>query len=274
MTISMSWKSLGWQLQEIVNLKDQGVPHLELLQLYKFSGKRKEDTENILWFVTPTLNPLKADAFVSNLLQKALMKSSFAPEVDVYLTPIVGNKEKTNYKDDNGGCLFNNFPTASSGKNSTSSELNVFHKTLMRWGSVLQPKCLITFSIGKPMIRYNDLPNNVIDKLSDLSERPLYTFGSEPEEIDEITSESYKQKTEESFGQWCIEQEIQWIDFSLDASKKNFEDVAATEWKSFVGPCLKWLVEGARFQPVIEEDPLKDIEVIPALEMPPEFANL
>jgi hypothetical protein len=270
----MSWKTLGWQLQEIVNLKDQGVPFLELLQLYKFAGKKKDDTENLLWFVLPTLSPLKADAFVANLLQKALMKGSFLPEVDVYVTPLIGQKEKFSYKDENGGCLYHGFPTASSRKNPTSPDLNVFHKTLMRWGSILQPKCLITFTLGKPMIRYNELPHNVVDKLADLSERPLYTFGSEPEDIDELTSLSYKQQTAESFGQWCIEQDIHWIDFTLDADKKNFEEVAATEWKSFVGPCLKWLIEGARFQPVVEDDPLKDIEVIPALEMPAEFANL
>jgi hypothetical protein len=113
-----------------------------------------------------------------------------------------------------------------------------------------------------------------VDKLSDLSERPLYVFGSEPEDIDELTSEVYKQDVSKSFGQWCVEQEIHWIDFSLDIEKKNFEEVATTEWKTFIGPCLKWLIEGARFQPVIEDDPLADIEVIPALEMPPEFANL
>ena len=260
------------QLLEIVNVKDsQEKIGAELGQLYKFSGA-KEDRENALWFIAPSLSPLRADSFVANLLQKALMKGSFSPQAEVYFSSIVGTRKSGRSFDDNGGLLFNGFPTQKNPEKDIP--LNALRKTLLRWGSMLQPRCIITFTLGRAMIRYNNVPTNIIDKLADVCERPVYPFGQEPIELDEDTGVQYKQDIDSSFGQWCTENDIAWLDFTLDATQKEFEEVVQAEWKNFVGPSLKWLTEGLRFQPIVEDDPLADIEVIPALDMPPEFANL
>lgn len=260
------------QLLEIVNAKDQQTKiGPELLQLYKIKGK-KEDRENSLWFLAPSLSPLRADAFVSSLLQKAFLKGSFVPQAEVYYTSIVGTRQPMKAHEDNGGLLYEAFPTKE--YRDEGQNLSPFRKTLLRWGESISPRCLITFSVGRPMIRHNDVPTNIVDKLCDVCERPMYIFGQEPYELDEDTGIQYKQDTATSFGQWCSEREIGWIDFTLDSQFKTFEEVVQNEWKTFVGPSLKWLTEGLRFQPVEEHDPLADIEVIPAMELPPEFANL
>ncbi|NCN26181.1 hypothetical protein GW915_01275 [bacterium] len=260
------------QLLEIVNVKDtQQKIGPELLQLYKFKGK-KEDKENALWFLAPSLSPLRADAFVSNLLQKAFLKGSFNPQAEVYYASMIGSRKSERAHEDNGGPLYEGFPTKAYKEEGQS--LNAFRKTLLRWGESFSPGCIITFSVGRPMIRHNEVPNNIVDKLCDICERPMYVFGQEPYELDEDSGVQYKQDTATSFGQWCSEREIAWIDFTLDGQYKTFEEVVQNEWKTFVGPSLKWLTEGLRFQPIEEHDPLADIEVIPALEMPPEFANL
>lgn len=262
----------AWQLLEIVQpdmesslSKSDDLP----LQLFFFRGHEPED-KTALWFTGGFQGATKADSHILGLLQKAVSKGTFIAQPDLYLTPVVKAMSEKNSRYPKGsGSLF---PTAQNTQTITESHPQV--STLMRWTHKIQAKAMISFSVGTPMIRYLNAPSDVVNRLSEIAERPAFAFGTEPEEKNEDGTLIPRQNMESSFGQWCTEQELVWIDFSINATLKNFEEVAQNEWRSCVGPALKWLTEGLRFNPPKEESLLPKLQVIPTLELPTEFANL
>lgn len=262
--------SHAWQLLEIVQpdvesslSKADDLP----LQLFFFRGHEPED-KTALWFVGGFEGASKADSHILGLLQKAVSKGTFVAQPDLFLTPVVkamslgNNGSKTSCE---------GFPTA---QNSEASNHNLQVSTLMRWAQKTQAKALVSFSVGTPMIRYYNAPTDVIGRLSEIAERPAFLFGTEPEEKNEDGSIIPRAAFDKSLGLWCTEQEMVWIDFSVNGSLKTFDEVAQNEWRTCVGPALKWLTEGLRFNPPKEENLLPKLQVIPAIELPAEFANL
>jgi len=245
------------------------------LQLFKWKGKNREDN-SALWFVGGLEGAAKADSFILHLFQKAVTKGIFGPHPDLFLTP-VGHPLSSDRKYNPGNGkptdpALKGFPDSTDG--SLPADACIENFTLSRWALHALPKALVTFSNGTSKIRYRNVGEDVVSKLSELAERPAYPFGEEPEERADDGSLIPRQSIEHTLGAWLALKDVLWIDFSLSATLKNLDEVAVGEWKSFIGPALKWLVEGLRFAPLKEDEFLPKLEVIPALEMPPEFANL
>lgn len=271
------------------------------LQLLKFNGF-ENDPSSTLWFAAGLDGTSRSDTYVINLFHKALMKGLFNVAADVYLTPMlnpfgVKNASRLNIE---GIDVLNNFPS----EGNTVSKFARETKTVMRWMEMTKPRAVITFSAGEPMIRCENIPEAVVERLSEISEKSV--FGRdillESNKTPNIAEQSlsapayltaYAQFLEQNnaseiaeqikpnanwnstFGLWCAQQGVGWIHFGLTDSKKSFEEVAQEEWRTCVGPALKWLCEGLRFNPPKEENSgMPKLQVIPVLEMPPEFANL
>lgn len=275
MTSENSSKNVPWQLLELVQVNPDPFANKGQipLQLFKFKGTEPED-DTTLWIVAGPEGSAKGDSYIVQLLQKALVKGTFLNSPDIFLTPVMNPQASEKSSGKNGAHtknLLHGFPTAT--KLATGANpLEV--QTLMRWAQYIKPKALITFSLGLPHIRYRNAPPELLQKISEIAERPAYEFGTEPEHQAEDGQMVPRDNIESSLGQWCVEQGIAWIDFSLNTSHKSFDDMAQVEWKTCVGPALKWFVEGHRLNPPKEETLLPKLEVIPSLELPPEFANL
>jgi hypothetical protein len=268
--------SYQWKLSEFVQIGadvydgGSGIP-LQLLSLNVLPAT-EESQKSSIWFLGGFSGPSKNDAHVVNLLQRAIEKATFDPVLDIYMTPVVNSSSsskapKLNHQ---GIDVSNCFGDLESGKT-----LPLEAKCLIRWAKTIQPKAVITFSNGpSPFIRYLNAPNEIMQRLAELAERNVYSFGTEPEDKLEDGTFKERESSEATFGAWCVTQGISWIDFRIDSTKKSFNDVKDADWRPSFGPAIKWLVEGFRFNPPAEEPAYELPQVIPALEMPPEFANL
>jgi len=267
-------KTPNWQLLEIAQIQSDSFPSKSgiPLQLFKMNGRQPEENTS-LWFIAGSEGSSKADAFIMSLFQKALSKGTFVPAPDLFMTPVINplvsdKASRTNPLQKNYLC---GFPTTKSTETvSLSSEVS----TLMRWKERISPKAIISFSSGSSMIRHMNAPEEIVRRLSELSERNAFAFGTEPELQAEDGSTIPREIIDGSLGQWCVDQGVVWIDFCMNGSIKSFDEIAQLEWRTCVGPALKWLVEGLRFNPPKEEAAFPKLQVIPALDMPPEFANL
>jgi hypothetical protein len=191
------------------------------------------------------------------------------PVADIYLSPLVNPAlNPKSIKPGTVTALQQEF------SNEASSFVSTEAKTLKRWFERIQPKCVVTFSSGNSWIRHQNLPPDLVEKLGILTERGVFACGSEPLPMDSDGNAMERPNIDQSFGAWAASQGCAWIDFALDTSRKNFDEVREQDWKSSLGPALKWLLEGPRFAPPKEPEPVELPKVIPALEMPPEFANL
>ena len=149
------------------------------LQLLKFFGTQS-DTESLLWFVGGQAGNTKADAYIMNLLQKSLQKGSFALATDLFLTPVLNPTGwlKNSKSNSRGIDLLENFPTLNTEFNPPQSCIETL--AAMRWAETIRPKALVTFSAGQQIIRYKNVPANIVERLKEISERPIYEFGTEP----------------------------------------------------------------------------------------------
>jgi len=264
-----------WKLKEFVQVEPEsfegaGSIPLQLLEYQAPVHDRNDTNGKSIWLLAGFCGPNKNDGHILALVQRAIASQTFENAVDVYLTPLVnpsarGKKPQSNFQDID---LNEAFGESSSGSQATEV------KTLKRWVQQISPKAIVTFSNGQSMIRYLNTPLEIIQRLSEISEIPQYVFGTEPEEVLEDGNKIPRENFESSFGSHCISNNIAWIDFSVDKSKKNFEDLKTADWKPAIGPALKWLVEGFRFDPPKEEPKPVLPEVIPVLDIPPELANL
>ena len=254
------------------DLLNEGASPLQLLRFFGLSC----ELESSLWFVGGQMGNTKADAYMMNLLQKALQKGNFSLATDIFVTPVMNptgwlKNLKTNSR---GIDLTANFPTVVN--TSSSAVLAPETLSMMRWADTIRPKAIVTFSTSQQMIRYKNVPANIVERLKEISERPAYEFGTEPALNNDQGEVLPLQDVSGALGAWICEKypEAAWIDFCVIDSKKSFEEVAQEEWKLHVGPALKWLCEGLRFNPPKEEPITNKLQVIPVLDMPPEFANL
>lgn len=278
------------------------------LQLLKFQGA-ESDPLSTLWFAAGLDGTSRSDTYIINLFHKALSRGLFNVAADVYLTPMlnpfgVKNGSRLNLENID---LLKNFPCEGNKVEKLAKETS----TIMRWAQLVKPRAVITFSSGEPMIRCENIPENVVERLAEISEKSVWgkqniveansmpsvesimnagnnnpsgsssylaayaQFLEENNAVEVAEQIKPNENWESTFGLWCAQQGFGWIHFGLTDSKKSFEDVAQEEWRTCVGPALKWLSEGLRFNPPKEETPaLPKLQVIPVLEMPPEFANL
>jgi len=264
-----------WNLKEFIQVGPESFDNQPTLplQLLERSLNKEESAEASLWLMGGFQGTGKNDSQILNLVLRAVQTGTFSPAVDLFLTPVVnptsrGAAPRLNKKGENLSAVFEQ----SAEDIQQSGPLEI--RTLLRWMKSVNPKALITFSTGLPMIRYLNTPVEIMRKLSEISDLEAHVVGTEPQEKDEDEQLLPREALEHSFGSWCATQGVCWIDFCIDRNKKAFDDLKESDWKTSVGPALKWLVEGFRFNPPEEEQPALLPKVVPVLEMPPEFANL
>ena len=221
------------------------------MQLFHHSGK-SADSDNRIFFVSGFQGPTKHDTHVSGLLQKALMKSLFSPLADVWMTPVVNpsSDPKNSWMNHKGTNMAQ-----------IATEDSLESTTLLRWIGSARPKAVVSISVGATAgIHAIGAPAQVTQRLVDMIEKPLLNAAEE--------------RPLSGLSQWCSDNNIIWLEFVLDEGKKTFEEIRDTDWRRHFGPAIKWLLEGERFNPPKEEDLSLEHLIVPALEMPPEFAHL
>lgn len=261
----------NWKLVEFVDLGSDSLDAggTRIMQLFHYKVDKENLQENSVWFLSGFYGPSQGDSTICALLQKAITKNLFSVENELFLTPSVFSDT-----DDSSPELDVSLHDFRLEKDRPSPQTPHGPATLMRWFNQRRPRAVVTFSVGQPLIRVKNCPDFVVDSLRNVSERAVYEFGSEPEVLDLDGSSIPRENVEAYFAAWCTAHGASWIDFSVDANLKSFDELVQQEWKTSVGPALKWLIEGSRFNPPKEESGIESIEIVPVLEMPPEFANL
>ena len=272
-----------WKLLEMLHIgddpmdSDSGAP----LQWLKFSGTQP-DAQGPIVILAGFSGSARNESRILQLLQKALSNGIISTVSDLYLCPIVNpaSQSKAPHLSHRGNDIFNDFPTL---KDKSASDIGQsFEVTqLLRWISKVQPKAILSLQADKCCINHFGASDDILEKLSTLSERPVLALGERPKLSEEEQRELAKMPEEEivvhnydkNLGQWCHENGIIWINFSVDAAKKDFEELRE-DWRLNTGPALKWLLEGPRFNPPVEEPFFLTPTVVPSVELPPELMNL
>jgi|GEM_PF-1799877 len=255
-----------WKTIEFVNVGPEFIGGKEVapLQLLQACGPSATTAQSALWVMGGFEGTTKKDSYFTNLLQKAVQSGVIQPITDIFLTPLINpaSDPKNTSLNITGVSLLGDFP----GETNSDCPKAFETKTLLRWNEKIQPKAIVSFVTGPNLVRYNELvPPEVVNKLSELCERPAFLWGTEPEMLPGQGNR---------LGDWCKANGICWIEFSIEDSKKSFQEIAESDWKKHIGASLKWLCEGPRFDPPKEEEPSLKHLIVPVLEMPPEFANL
>jgi hypothetical protein len=262
-----------WQLLEMVQVvsdpfePDAGAP----MQLLKFAGSQPE-LQGPIVILAGFEGPAKNDGRILQLLQKAVSSTVVRPVSDLYVVPVANPtaREKSSYLNEKGQDILHDFPTQSQLSGSDigpSMEVGI----LTRWLAKIQPKAIFSIRAGQPLFRHCDVSQDVLDKLQSLAERPVLELNQKIPLAD--GEEEVPHNLQKSLGQWCQENSILWIEFSVDGGKRSFEEVRE-DWRINVGPAFKWLLEGPRFNPPAEDTLYVTPTVVPTLDLPPELANL
>ena len=280
-----------WKLLEMVHLSDDptdpdaGAP----LQWLKLAGSNPDQQEPIL-ILGGFQGSVQNDNRVLQLLQKALSSGIIQTCSDIYLCPIVNpscrNSEPHLNRDRQD--IMNSFPLEG-----FTDKLPMESQAIINWVERIQPKAIITLDSGENLINQNGVADDLLEKVAALAEREVLSIGEKPtEEIQEepqlnalgMPIEAFQTRTfsedsqlkrslEFNIGKWCEEKEIIWINFSITSDKMSFEEIRE-DWRMNLGPAMKWIFEGPRFNPP-EEDPVLDSPtVVPTLDLPPELMNL
>jgi hypothetical protein len=264
-----------WKLVEMVHVAtelSEGLGSVPL-QLLKWNGAHQEAASNAVFVFSGYQGSGRGDSHLSQLFQRAITRSLFKPEVDVYVVPVVNpmpQSRKINFNLD-GIDISQDFPSSAA---LAEAGRSLEARTLMRWIETTRPKALLSFSVGPSIVRFNNVAPDLIEKIQRFSEKEAFTVGEEPVTLDQNGNSLGREDLSLSLGQWASEQGLHWLDFRVDALKKSFDEVKDSDWKSSFGPAAKWLIEGLRFSPELEEPAFQLPEVIPTLDLPPEFANL
>lgn len=254
-----------WKTVEFVSVGPEFIGGREVapLQLIQAQGPAVAG-QGPLWILAGFEGATKKDSYFTALFQKAVQSGVIQPLSELYMTPLSNpaSDPKNQAANIHGVTLLSDFPVGDEAGYPKAFET----KTFLRWAQRVRPKAIVSFVTGPSLIRYNELvPMDIVNKLSELCERPVFLWGTEPEVM---TGAGHR------LGDWCKEQGICWIEFSIEDSKKSFQEIAETDWKKHIGASLKWLCEGPRFDPPKEEEPSLKHLIVPVLEMPAEFANL
>jgi len=268
-----------WKLLEMVHVgedptdTEDGAP----LQWLKLSGTQP-DAQGPIVILAGFEGSARNESRVLQLLQKALSSGVINTVSDLYVCPTTNPNanSKATHLNLKGSDIMYDFPTQ---KNRAASDIaqSAEANHLIRWIEKVQPKAVLTLQADKNYINHYGVSDEVIEKLTTLSERPVLNIGERPA----LTEEELKNNIEEelphhnldkSLGQWCEEKEILWINLAIDGSKKDFEELRE-DWRLNVGPALKWLLEGPRFNPPVEEPFFPAPTVIGTVDLPPELMN-
>lgn len=229
-----------WTLKEFVNANTNGDIAKNPLQLFSHNAK---PLDYGVWFITGFRGESSPECSVGNLIMRAVENRVFRPAMDLHVTPFAN-----------------------------PAGVGLDTKTLSRWLTSVAPRLVVTFSRGPSAVRHMNVPETMIDKIKELSEKPIFELGTEDKQLvdgqgDVVGPFDY----DHNFSSICRSHEVSWIDFSINSDANHYTEIRDREWRSLVGPTLKWLVEDDRFAPP-KEEPQFQHEVIPPIELPPEFA--
>ena len=262
-----------WRVPESQPTSTEPTPTNRVAQSAPKTEEGEEASINLktpLWFLSGFYGAGKADAQIAALVARAVERGAFESKVDLFMTPICNPTASKSAKNWQGEDLTKVF-----GSETPTDLKSVEAKSLLRWIDYIKPRAIITFSIGESMIRHQNVPTDVIRKLGEISELETFAVGEEKQRSNEDGEVIAREDLANSFPAWCAQyRDVAWIDFCLDESRKKFEVLRDEEWRPSVGPALKWLSEGARFNPPPEEEKPQLPDVVPVVELPPEFANL
>jgi hypothetical protein len=240
---------------EIASEADMGRP-VAPMQLFRFQGKDSASPNKVL-VISGTLGPSGNDVHLSGLLQKAIGRGIFANHADVFVVPVLNPSVEAK-----GGSPLN--PTGktlrelSPDLTGNTPEL----ETLDRWIRKIEPKAIIALGTGSNALATAGLLPHVVSRLCEVTEKP-----------DAGSSESFISSFP-GLKKYAEDHGLLWIEFLMEDTKKTFDEVREGEWKKSVGPALKWLLEADRFDPPKEEPLPIEHMIVPALELPSEFAHL
>jgi hypothetical protein len=283
-----------WKLLEMVQLSDDptdsqaGAP----LQWLNLGGTDPEVQEPIL-IVGGFQGATNNDNRIIQLMKKAFSSGIIKPTSDIYLCPIINpsSQSKNSHLNADNADLMNSFPIDDDSAE-TRASLPLEVRSIMSWVEKISPKAVITLDSGENLINQSGINDELIEKISALAEREVLELGETPE-IEEETEvvfnalgvalntaaartaerEKIHRSWKGNIGNWCAEKEIPWINFSINSDKKSFDELKE-DWRLNIGPAMKWLFEGPRFNPPEEEPEIPSPTVIPTLDLPPELMNL
>jgi hypothetical protein len=272
--------SKSWSLVELVEVAES-LGDLEMgspMQLLRWDGKNPEGQGPIL-IVSGFSGAQRPDAATGQLLQKAVSSGVFNPYSTLYFCPMANptSQGKNCHLNHEGGDILYDFPTS---KPETSSDQpqSLESKTLQKWIEAIKPIAVIALISEARGIHHASCPTDIVEKVKKLSEREVFELGQYPAQTEEEMRAGTPRicdlhQMDKSFGRWVEEKGMHYLEISFDPKKKSFEDIRE-DWRSCVGPALKWLLDDPRFNPQEEELPFALPNVIPTLDLPPELANL
>lgn len=269
-----------WNLVELVEIAES-LGDLEMgspLQLLRWDGKNPEGQGPIL-IVSGFSGTQRPDAAAGQLLQKAVASGVFNPFSTLYFCPMTnptsqGKNCHLNYE---GGDILYDFPTSTK-ESSSDLPQSLESKTLQKWIEMAKPIAVIALVSEARAIHHANCPSDIVEKMKKLSERDLYEVGQYPAQTEEeiragTPKISELHQMDRALGKWVAEKGMHYLEVAFDPKKKSFDDIRE-DWKSCVGPALKWLLDDPRFNPQEEIMAFPLPNVIPTLDLPPELANL
>jgi len=261
-----------WQLLEYFELETDEKTQLmsekfSPSQLFKAKSDKTENPVLIGAGLCPDRN---LSQLISTILYRTIDKFVLLPEQPVYFSKF--NLPK------------NYFSSKANAENITMVNKQLKTRT-ERWLSQINPRIVITYSTRDSLIRSVNAPQHMLEKLTEISERPHYDFENELSNL-KSDNEMFTKHPETLVAKWCLDNNVTWIDFSMNSNIQTFNELKARDWKSCLGPALKHLVENNPFQIPEAEAPTPTHEyiqepqgesipdLIPSLELPQEFAHL
>jgi hypothetical protein len=269
-----------WSLVELVEIAES-LGDLEMgspMQLLRWEGKNPEGQGPIM-IVSGFSGAQRPDAATGQLLQKAIANGVFNPFSTLYFCPMANptSQGKNCHLNHEGVDVLYDFPTSAKESSSDLAQ-GKESMTLQKWINHVKPIAVIALTSEIRGIHHTNCPSDIVEKIKKLSERDVHELGQYPELSDEeIRAGTQKvnelHQMDRALGKWVEENGMHFIQFSFDPKKKSFDDIRE-DWKSCVGPALKWLLDDPRFNP--QEDLLTFAlpNVVPTLDLPPELANL
>ncbi len=272
--------SKSWELLELVQIAEE-LSDLEMgspMQLLKWAG-RNPDAQGPILVLTGFSGTHKPDAVVGQLFQKAIQSAVVTPFSDIYFCPMANptSQGKNAHLNFLGSDVLYDFPTAKP-TSSSDHKPSLESQTIQKWFEKVKPIAVISLVSEVRGIHNSGCPTEILEKIRKLSEREIFALGEYPELSEEETRQGQQRicdlhQIDRSLGQWIEEQGVPYLQLSFDPKKRSFEDIRE-DWKSCIGPAMKWLLDEARFIPQEESIVFSLPNVVLTLDLPPELANL
>ncbi|MEZ4814437.1 MAG: hypothetical protein R3A80_04425 [Bdellovibrionota bacterium] len=204
--------------------------------------KETENPQHVFLVIGPQSKEARVDSYIASMALKSLQRGYMVPQDKLYFSTLVG------------------FDTNAE---ATGPKIEKLLKTVDRWITQAQPRCVILLRRGEAGLRCHKLTDPIHDKLAEISEKQITAS--------ELTLESVPGNTlQDEILKLCIKKDLSILEIGLDPIQKSFEECAQSEWKLSSGPVIRWMFESLPFKMTLAPE-MPVLEVIPPLEIPAEF---